>query len=114
MIRTSLITAGALVAFAGAASAADHTISIDTALADFSDPSETQVVYDRVVEAAETVCQRMYMRSVRSTLFYSAHPDMVEACVSSTIEDALAGADIAALTELHQSTTTEAFEVALQ
>ncbi|MCG8440923.1 MAG: UrcA family protein [Caulobacterales bacterium] len=103
MIRTTILSAAAAFAFAGAASA-DVTRKVDVRFADFSNPEHVEVVYADIREAARSAC----LSANRSSTFggfwvpsRKSQREVIDSCIEEAIEATLAEIDIQALEEEH-------------
>ena len=112
MIRTAVAAATVAVALTGAAVAED-SIVIDTSEVDFTNTSEVEAVYAKIVEASETVCADLYLHGAQARFTLGAAPRMYEACVAQTVEDTVLAADEPALTAFHEMEPAEDFTIAL-
>ena len=100
MIRSSIFAVGAAALISGSAFAA--SITLDVSDVDFNDRAQVEVVYDRIADAAESVCRSDRITTAFSPLYA---PMPMSECISKTVAQTVEETGSPNLAAVHVSRT---------
>jgi UrcA family protein len=95
--RRASILATLPLGFSLAIAQAEPSATVGTRDLDLRNPQDVETLYARIEQRAAGVCRQA------SSPWMSGHVEFVKKCTAAALDDAVAHANVAALTALHQS-----------